>query len=117
MWVDFIQKHYDCAFLSFTNGTLVDETFCADLKRVGNLYLAISLEGFAEVNDLRRGEGVYGKVMHAMDLLKQNGLVFGTSICYISAYAQTDKMILHIPQAISHLPSGRFVFAQKQISV
>lgn len=83
------QKHYDCAFLSFTNGTLVDETFCADLKRVGNLYLAISLEGFAEVNDLRRGEGVYGKVMHAMDLLKQNGLVFGTSICYTSKNIET----------------------------
>ena len=83
------QKHYDCAFLSFTNGTLVDEAFCADLKRVGNLYLAISLEGFAAVNDLRRGEGVYGKVMHAMDLLKQNGLVFGTSICYTSKNIET----------------------------
>ena len=78
------EKHYDCAFLSFTNGTLVDEAFCADMKRVGNLYLAISLEGFSEVNDLRRGEGVFGKVMHAMDLLKENGLIFGTSICYTS---------------------------------
>ena len=78
------EKHNDCAFLSFTNGTLVDEAFCEELKRVGNLYLAISLEGFSEVNDLRRGSGVFGKVMHAMDLLKKNGLVFGTSICYTS---------------------------------
>ena len=78
------EKHNDCAFLSFTNGTLVDEAFCQELKRVGNLYLAISLEGFSEVNDLRRGNGVFGKVMNAMDLLKKNGLVFGTSICYTS---------------------------------
>jgi len=78
------EKHNDCAFLSFTNGTLVDKAFCEELKRVGNLYLAISLEGFSEVNDLRRGNGVFGKVMHAMDLLKKNGLVFGTSICYTS---------------------------------
>ena len=78
------EKHNDCAFLAFTNGTLVDEAFCEELKRVGNLYLAISLEGFSEVNDLRRGNGVFGKVMHAMDLLKENGLVFGTSICYTS---------------------------------
>ncbi len=78
------EKHNDCAFLSFTNGTLVDKAFCEELKRVGNLYLAISLEGFSEVNDLRRGNGVFGKVMHAMDLLKENGLVFGTSICYTS---------------------------------
>ncbi len=46
--------------------------------------LAISLEGSPEVNDLRRGTGVYAKVMHAMDLLKENGLIFGTSICYTS---------------------------------
>ena len=78
------EKHNDCAFLSFTNGTLVDQAFCDELKRIGNLYFAISLEGFSEVNDLRRGNGVFGKVMNAMDLLKQNGLVFGTSICYTS---------------------------------
>ena len=54
------EKHNDCAFLSFTNGTLVDEAFCQEMKRVGNLYLAISLEGFEAVNDLRRGDGVYG---------------------------------------------------------
>ena len=78
------KKHNDCAFLAFTNGTLVDEAFCADLKRVGNFALAISLEGEPEVNDMRRGAGVYDKVMHAMDLLKENGIIFGTSICYTS---------------------------------
>lgn len=83
------EKHNDCAFLSFTNGTLVDEVFCQEMKRVGNLYLAISLEGFEAVNDLRRGDGVYGKVMNAMDLLKKNGLVFGTSICYTSKNTET----------------------------
>ncbi|MGM9912103.1 radical SAM protein, partial [Floccifex sp.] len=77
-------EHHECQFLAFTNGTLVDEAFCKEMKRVGNLALAISLEGSPEVNDLRRGAGVYGKVMHAMELLKENGLIFGTSICYTS---------------------------------
>ncbi len=54
------------------------------MKRVGNFSVAISLEGFNEVNDLRRGKGVFDKVMHAMDLMKQYGLIFGTSICYTS---------------------------------
>ena len=49
------EKHNDCAFLAYTNGTLVDEAFCNEMLRVGNLYLAISLEGFEAVNDLRRG--------------------------------------------------------------
>lgn len=78
------EEHNDCAFLAFTNSTLVDQKFCDDMKRVGNLMLAISWEGSPEINDLRRGTGVYAKIMDAMALLKENGLVFGTSICYTS---------------------------------
>lgn len=78
------EKHNDCAFHAFTNGTLVDEALCKEMQRVGNLSLSISLEGFSEVNDLRRGQGVFEKVMHAMDLLKASGQIFGTSICYTS---------------------------------
>lgn len=78
-------KHSDCMFHAFTNGTLVDEEFCQEMKRVGNLMLAISIEGYEDVNDMRRGEGVYQKVMKTFDLLKKNGLIFGTSICYTSA--------------------------------
>ena len=78
------EEHNDCQFLAFTNGTLVDQAFCDEMKRVGNFALAISLEGSPEVNDLRRGDGVYQRVMTAMDLLRENGLIFGTSICYTS---------------------------------
>ena len=83
------KKHNDCAFHAFTNGTLVDEAFCEQMKEVGNLSLSISLEGFEEVNDLRRGAGVYEKVLHAMDLLKASGQIFGTSICYTSKNIET----------------------------
>lgn len=83
------EKHNDCAFLAFTNGTLVDDAFCKEMLRVGNFYLAISLEGFKNVNDLRRGEGVFNKVMDAMALLKKDGLIFGTSICYTSKNIET----------------------------
>jgi len=83
------EKHNDCAFHSFTNGTLVDEEFCEEMKRVGNLSLSISLEGFEEVNDFRRGSGVFDQVMRAMDLLKASGQIFGTSICYTSKNVET----------------------------
>ncbi len=63
--------------------------FCEQMKEVGNLSLSISLEGFEEVNDLRRGAGVYEKVLHAMDLLKASGQIFGTSICYTSKNIET----------------------------
>ena len=36
------EKHDDCVFLSFTNGTLIDEEFADDMLRVGNFVPAIS---------------------------------------------------------------------------
>ena len=41
------------------------------MVRVGNLSLSISLEGFEEVNDGRRGNGIFNKVMQSMDLLRE----------------------------------------------
>lgn len=32
------QKHHDCIFLSFTNGTLIDEAFAQDMLRGKKLY-------------------------------------------------------------------------------
>ena len=78
------EMHPDCEFLSFTNGTLIDEEFCQEMLRVKNFVPAISLEGFEDANDSRRGQGVYEKVMHAMDLLKAHNLAFGISVCYTS---------------------------------
>lgn len=62
------EKHSDCVFSSFTNGTLIDEKFADDMLRVKNFVPAISLEGMEEATDGRRGQGVYSKVIHAMDL-------------------------------------------------
>ncbi|MDO4333287.1 MAG: radical SAM protein [Eubacteriales bacterium] len=76
------EKHRDCAFHAFTNGTLIDEAFCKEVRRVGNLSFSLSLEGFEEANDGRRGDGIFHKVLQAMDLMKEQGLLFGTSICY-----------------------------------
>ena len=78
------EMHPDCEFLSFTNGTLIDEDFCQEMLRVKNFVPAISLEGFEEANDSRRGDGAYRKVQNAMALLKAHKLPFGISACYTS---------------------------------
>ncbi|NLM21222.1 MAG: radical SAM protein [Peptococcaceae bacterium] len=80
--IELAQKHSDCVFLAFTNGTLIDEEFCRQMEEVGNLILAISVEGFEQETDMRRGVGTYQKVMQAMDLLRKHGLGFGFSTCY-----------------------------------
>ena len=79
------EKHSDCVFLCFTNATLIDEEFADEMLRVGNFVPAISLEGFEEATDGRRGSGVYQKVRKAMELLKRKKLVYGISCCYTSA--------------------------------
>ncbi len=79
------EKHSDCIFLSFTNGTLIDEDFAKEMLRVRNFVPAISLEGFEEATDSRRGSGVFQKVQKAMEILKRNRLPFGISACYTSA--------------------------------
>lgn len=76
------EAHPDCAFLCFTNSTLIDEEFCQEMIRVKNFVPAISAEGDEAATDGRRGAGTYAKVDAAMDLLASHGLPFGVSICY-----------------------------------
>lgn len=67
-----------------TNGTLIDDAFADEMLRVKNLVPAISIEGFEEATDFRRGEGTYRKVIEAMTRLKERKLLFGISCCYTS---------------------------------
>jgi len=78
------ERHPDCAFLSFTNGTLIDEAFADEMLRVKNFVPAISVEGFEKATDSRRGDGTYAKVVKAMEILKRKKLAFGVSCCYTS---------------------------------
>ena len=78
------EKHSDCVFLCFTNGTLIDESFADEMLRVKNFVPAISLEGDGASTDSRRGKGTYQKVVRAMELLRRKKLLYGISSCYTS---------------------------------
>lgn len=82
------EKHNDCAFLAFTNATLIDEDFANEMLRVKNFVPAISVEGFEEETDFRRGKGTYQAVCRAMELLRSKRLPFGVSCCYTSKNAE-----------------------------
>ena len=73
------EKHNDMAFHVFTHGGLLDEKLVAKLADLGNILPAISVEGFREETDRRRGEGHYERVLRAMKLLKEAGILFGYS--------------------------------------
>ncbi len=78
------EKHQKISFSAFTNGLLIDEEFADNIARIGNFTVALSIEGFREKTDFRRGEGVYDKVIKAMDILKSRDIAFGFSTCYHS---------------------------------
>ena len=82
--MDICRKHNDCEFMSFTNGTLIDDAFAKELLEVKNFIPVLSVEGFKEATDSRRGNGTFDKVVHAMNILKANKLPFGISCCYTS---------------------------------
>ena len=70
------------------------------MLRIKNFIPAISVEGFREETDARRGKGTYDKVVEAMEILKKKKLVFGISCCYtrentqvIGSEAYMDDMI------------------------
>ena len=94
--------HQNSVFHLFTNGTLIDEEFCKEVQKVGNMAFFISIEGIGDATDDRRGKGVFDKVMHAMDLMQKYGLLYGTSICYTSQNYKAVTSDEFIDMLISH---------------
>lgn len=82
--IDICRKHDDCIFLAFTNGTLIDTMFAEKLLEIKNFIPALSIEGFENETDFRRGNGTYKAVLNAMDILRSKKLPFGISCCYTS---------------------------------
>ena len=114
--VTLAKENPECTFLIYTNATLVDEKLCRDIKKCGNITLALSIEGTKESNDDRRGEGAYSRTLKAMELLKREKILFGISICYtrknveaVTDDAFLDKMVdLGVKYALyfNYMPVG-----------
>lgn len=94
--LDAVAKHSDCFFMAYTNGTLIDEATAARLAELGNLTPAISVEGMESTTDLRRGPGVFKRVLGAMDNLRKAHVPFGVSLTATRLNAEeilSDKFI------------------------
>ncbi|MBK7171985.1 MAG: radical SAM protein [Bacteroidales bacterium] len=83
------RRYPKISIAAFTNGTLIDEAFVKEMVKISNLNVFISIEGFRDETDFRRGNGTYDKVISAMDLLKKHDIGFGFSACYHSGNYKT----------------------------
>lgn len=70
----------DILFPIFTNGTLIDDEYIKLFDRCRNLIPVFSIEGQKDKTDERRGEGVYLRLITAMDKMRENHLIFGSSV-------------------------------------
>lgn len=78
--LDLIEKHSDCFFMAYTNGTLITDEISKRLADDGNMLLCISVEGWQPRTDERRGAGVFDRILTTMDRLRLDGVPFGISI-------------------------------------
>jgi MoaA/NifB/PqqE/SkfB family radical SAM enzyme len=82
MWLRLFRKYNDMYFLTYTNGTLLDERTVKALARLGNVAPGISVEGFKGETDRRRGAGVFETVEAAVERLRRHGVIYGLSVTY-----------------------------------
>ncbi len=74
------EKYNDIFFLVYTNGLLIDQETAYKLKELGNVTPAISIEGFEEQTDKRRGKGTHKKILQVFENLRNAGVPFGISV-------------------------------------
>ena len=73
------KKKNDSAFLVFTNGTLIDEEIAKRMGDLGNIWPAISIEGFGESTKRRRGDKIVDQIKKAKNNLDKHGVMYGFS--------------------------------------
>lgn len=78
--LDMVERHPEGIFMSYTNGTLINDKETKRLAKLGNFIPAISVEGWQARTDARRGEGVFSKVLSTMARLRDHGVPFGISL-------------------------------------
>lgn len=78
--LDIPAKYPEIMFLMFTNGLLIDDVVLKKMNEKRNFIPLLSLEGYQTDTDERRGKGVYELLQKSIEMLKQKGIFWGTSL-------------------------------------
>ncbi|HOI54613.1 MAG TPA: radical SAM/SPASM domain-containing protein [Phycisphaerae bacterium] len=114
---DLFQRHPNCYFQLFTNGTLITADAARRLRRAGNVTPLVSIEGDAAVSDQRRGgRDVHARTLaglrHCLDARLITGVA--TSVCKsnladLASESHLDRLIdlgVHYVWFYAYRPSG-----------
>ena len=78
--LDIAERHMDNMFLMYTNGTLIDKDMAKRMANLGNIVPQVSVEGFENETDARRGKGVFKKILKAFENMREEGVPFGIAV-------------------------------------
>jgi MoaA/NifB/PqqE/SkfB family radical SAM enzyme len=94
--LDITRDFPEIIFLMFTNGLLITDEMISRFKLQKNIVPLISMEGYSEDTDERRGTGVYSKLKNIIEKLRKQDIFFGTSLTLTRSNFKTitdDKFI------------------------
>jgi MoaA/NifB/PqqE/SkfB family radical SAM enzyme len=72
-----MEKHRKLLFVVVTNGVFLTPAFARRIAQSRNIIILVSVEGFEEETDARRGKGAYRKALQSMKYLKAEDLLYG----------------------------------------
>jgi MoaA/NifB/PqqE/SkfB family radical SAM enzyme len=94
---DIFEKHPDCYFQLFTNGTLFNQKVALRLRKLANVSPLFSFEGDEQIADIRRGgHNIYNQTIDAINTSVGNKLITGVAISVCKSnieMALSDKFI------------------------
>ncbi|MFI5378453.1 MAG: radical SAM protein [Tepidisphaerales bacterium] len=96
---DVVRRHPQIFFSVYSNGTRILPGDVAQLRHLPNLMTLLSIDGPEEINDWRRGAGVYAKVIDAFHRLRDAGLFFG----YISTVFRQNCQAVLDPRFVNEM--------------
>lgn len=98
---EIFEKHPDCYFQLFSNGTLFNHSIAQKLRKLANVSPMFSFEGDEQVADIRRGgHDIYNQTVQALSTSTEHRLITGAaiSVCKSNidmALSETFIQMLH----------------------
>jgi MoaA/NifB/PqqE/SkfB family radical SAM enzyme len=116
--LDVIEEFPNSFFMMYTNATLIDDAVARRMAELGNITPAISVEGWEQETDERRGKGIFNRVLKAMRHLREHGVPFGMSVTATKYNAETissdefvnyffDEQKITYAWVFQYMPIGR----------
>jgi MoaA/NifB/PqqE/SkfB family radical SAM enzyme len=129
LW-NIIERHRDCYFQIITNGTFLSEENARRIAAAGNVTPLVSVDGFQQQNDDRRGRGVFQSAAEGIARLKRNKILFGVATTvtgsnvdevlsddYAREWIERGAMYLwyYVYRPVGENPSPRFCVSREQM--